>query len=109
MKNPKIGKSILVLVCGLFIAASAFFSVLLGKTYREYTNMQSRAAYYEEKVADKEAQLKEKADRLRRLRHDPEYVDRVIRQRLGYAKPGELVFRFEEVEVEELDEEPLPQ
>jgi cell division protein FtsB len=30
------------------------------------------------------------------LQHDPETVERVIREKLGYAKPGETVIRFEE-------------
>lgn len=98
MKNRKFEKSILVLFAGLFVAAGAVFTVLLGKTYREYMNIQSREVYYEQRVSEREAQLKEKEDTLYRLRHDPEYVERVIRQRLGYAKPGELVFRFEVVE-----------
>ena len=29
------------------------------------------------------------------LRHDPRAVDRLARERLGYAKPGETVIRFE--------------
>jgi cell division protein FtsB len=30
------------------------------------------------------------------LRHDPKTVERQARERLGYAKPGETVIRFEE-------------
>ena len=30
------------------------------------------------------------------LRHDPKAVERLARERLGYAKPGEVVIRFEE-------------
>jgi cell division protein FtsB len=30
------------------------------------------------------------------LRKDPKTVERLARERLGYAKPGETVFRFEE-------------
>lgn len=29
------------------------------------------------------------------MRHDPKTVDRLARERLGYAKPGETVIRFE--------------
>jgi cell division protein FtsB len=32
---------------------------------------------------------------LQRLRSDPVLVEKVIRQRLGYGRPGEVVFRFE--------------
>jgi cell division protein FtsB len=30
------------------------------------------------------------------LSHDPKTVERLVRERLGYAKPGETVIRFEE-------------
>ncbi|MBP9914392.1 MAG: septum formation initiator family protein, partial [Opitutaceae bacterium] len=33
---------------------------------------------------------------LDRLRNDPEYVEKVIRRRVGYAKPDEFIFRFED-------------
>ena len=33
---------------------------------------------------------------LQRLRTDPAYVERVIRRKLGYAKPDEYIFRFDE-------------
>ena len=31
------------------------------------------------------------------LRHDPKAVERLARERLGYAKPGETVIRFTEL------------
>jgi cell division protein FtsB len=31
------------------------------------------------------------------LQHDPKTVERLTREKLGYAKPGETVIRFEEV------------
>jgi cell division protein DivIC len=30
------------------------------------------------------------------LQHDPDTVERLIREKLGYAKPGETVIRFED-------------
>jgi cell division protein DivIC len=98
MKNRKLEKSLFFLFCGLFVAAGVFFSVLFGQTYREYTNIKSLEAYYEQRLAEMEAELKEKEEMLYLLRHDPSFIERTIRQLLGYAKPGELVFRFEEPE-----------
>jgi len=31
------------------------------------------------------------------LQHDPKAVERLVRERLGYAKPDETIIRFEEV------------
>src|SRR5690625_368084 len=100
MKNPKFEKTVLFLFLGLFIAAGVVFTLLLGKTYREYLHIKSREIDYAENVSKKEAQLKEKEEKLYRLRHDPEYIERVIRQRPGYAKPGGLELRCEELEAE---------
>lgn len=32
--------------------------------------------------------------KVRRLRSDNHYIERLIREQLGYARPGEIVYRF---------------
>ena len=48
------------------------------------------------RLAEAEAKLREQEKILERLRNDPVYVEKVIRRRLGYAKPEEFIFRFED-------------
>src|SRR4051812_8067839 len=50
-----------------------------------------------------DAQIKQEEDTAKRLRasldavqHDPKTVERLAREKLGYAKAGETVIRFEE-------------
>ena len=50
------------------------------------------------RLADMNEQTRSKRDSLARLNHDPEYVERVIRQKLNYAKAEETVFKFESAE-----------
>jgi len=45
------------------------------------------------KAEDSNRQLRTSIDA---LRYDPKAVERLARERLGYAKPGETVIRFEE-------------
>jgi cell division protein FtsB len=45
-----------------------------------------------QKEEEKGKQLRTSIDALRR---DPKAVERLARERLGYAKPGEIVIRFE--------------
>lgn len=45
------------------------------------------------KVEDANRQLRASIDS---LKYDPKAVERLARERLGYAKPGETVIRFEE-------------
>lgn len=73
-------------------------TVLFRQTYREYTTTQTRETYYQESLAEAEAKLKAKEENLHLLRHDPDFIERTIRQRLGYSRPGELIFRFEDFE-----------
>jgi hypothetical protein len=46
-------------------------------------------------VAMLKARLAEQEQFLSRLRTDPVLAEKVIRQRLGYGRPGEVVFRFD--------------
>ena len=48
------------------------------------------------RLAAAEEKLREQTEYLERLRHDPALVERIIRQKLGYAKDDEYIFRFEE-------------
>jgi cell division protein DivIC len=48
-------------------------------------------------LAEAEAKLAAQTRYLERLRNDPALVELLIRQKLGYAKGEEFVFRFEEV------------
>ena len=46
-------------------------------------------------LAEAQLKLQEQEKILDRLRTDPAYVELVIRRQLGYAKPEEMIFRFE--------------
>ncbi len=46
-------------------------------------------------VAEAEVRLKYQEKVLERLTSDPTYVDKIIRRKLGYARPDEFIFRFE--------------
>jgi cell division protein DivIC len=83
-----IGFALLTLGCMVF-----FLSALLG-TYREYEHFQERERRI---AADLEQARHDFASReayFYRLLNDPEFLERVARERLGYARPDELVFRF---------------
>lgn len=64
---------------------------------RELKARQADLATKERLLAEAEAKLQAQSRYLERLRHDPELVEHLIRQKLGYAKGDEFVFRFEEV------------
>ena len=79
----------------LFFAVSAVFGVSLWQTRAEYLQLRAQEEASRQKLAAAEQRLHEQEQVLARLRTDPDYVERIIRQQLGYAKPDEFIFRFE--------------
>ena len=62
----------------------------------EYQRLKRLEAISRQRLAEAQAKLDEQEKILERLRSDPVYVEKVIRRRLGYAKPEEYIFRFED-------------
>ena len=76
------------------------FLVIMGGTfalgrYEKLQAIRNAEARAVARLAEMNEQTKLKRDSLARLNHDPEYVERVIRQKLNYAKAEETVFKFE--------------
>jgi cell division protein DivIC len=90
--NRVITSLYLVLFAGLGLTAAFLFLEARG----EYNRLRQIEVASRERLAEKEAQLREQEKILERMRTDPAYVEKVIRRRLGYARPGEVIFRFQD-------------
>lgn len=82
-----------VLFTGITLWAVTFFVEM----HRELKALQAQESANQRRLAEAEAKLKEQEKYLDRLRNDPALVERLIRQKLAYAKSDEFIFRFEEV------------
>lgn len=80
----------------LFLVVAGWAGLFFLQMHRELTALRVQEADHRRRLAAAEARLKEQQDYLARLQQDPELVERVIRRKLGYARPEEFVFRFEE-------------
>ena len=80
-----------VLLTGCGVWAGAMFL----EARAEYDQLKQTQAASEARLAAAEARLREQEKILERLRSDPTFVEKVIRKHLGYAKPGEVIFRFD--------------
>ncbi len=89
-------RSVLLTLCSICLLMAAGFSIGLLKTYREYRQYRIREFVQEERVNDTRREIERQERYLNLLMHDPAFFERVVRQRLGYAKPQEFIFRFEE-------------
>ncbi|MBM3864510.1 MAG: septum formation initiator family protein [Verrucomicrobia bacterium] len=87
-------------------AITALYAVLLGlfglgggmlflEARAEQAELRNRQARLERELAAAKSRLAEQEQFLSRLRTDPVLAEKVIRQRLGYGRPGEVVFRFD--------------
>jgi len=81
----------------VIFAVLAVGSLTFGwQTWQEYQRLQEASRVINERFLVVQQRLEDQQEQLRRLREDPAYVELMIRRRLGYAKPDELVFRFDE-------------
>ena len=80
----------------LFLIVGAASGVYFLEAREEYNRLRQQEASSRRRLVEAEAKLREQEKILERLRHDPVYVEKVIRRRLGYAKPEEFIFRFED-------------
>jgi len=78
------------------IGVIVLLAMVLRQTRAEYALVQQQEAQARQRLIEVETRLAEQEIVLDRLRHDPAYVERVIRSRLGYSKPEEFVFRFQD-------------
>ena len=81
----------LLLVAGL-LALAVWYLPLIHQNER----MRKEVLRLDGQVEREEAMARELKTSIEALRNDPKSVERLAREKLGYAKPGETVIRFEE-------------
>lgn len=80
----------------LFLSVGAGSAAFFWKTRQEYNQLRQVELATQRRLAEAEQRLRDQEHVLQRLRTDPAYVEMKIRQRLGYARPEEFIFRFDE-------------
>jgi cell division protein FtsB len=91
-----LSKSIQVVFGVVFAAVTLWATAFFVQMHRELKTLRGQEAANQHRLAEAEARLKQQEQYLDRLQHDPALVEVLIRQKLGYAKGDEFVFRFEE-------------
>jgi cell division protein DivIC len=91
------GLKILVLLLSMTLATIVcVFGLVLWENYRELEAFRAREARYVSDLQRVQAESALRQEYLNKLLNDPVFFENVVRERLGYAKPDELVFRFEQ-------------
>lgn len=87
-----------VVLALLLVGVVAALAMVWAQTQREYENFHAEREQAREALAVVRAEREHKEAYLRAFLNDPAFVERVVRERLGYVGPGDILFRFEEVE-----------
>jgi cell division protein FtsB len=96
---PEVALNPTRLITAGYVVVLAFLGVLAAglffDAHAEYKQLKRTEATLAKNLADAEERLKEQKLILERLRTDPAYVEKVIFQQLDYAKPTDVIFRFQ--------------
>jgi len=89
-----------VVIFLLFVAGGLGFIVLLSTTYLPLVGQNERIR---KKILSLESQIQKEEEKAKRTRaaidalcHEPRAIERLVRERWGFAKPGKTVIIFEE-------------
>ncbi len=83
------------LAVGLVVVV-AVFSLLLLRTWREYSVHETREAALQQRIDRAQGERAYKQAYLNKLLTDSAFFERVARDRLGYSREDEIIIRFEE-------------
>jgi cell division protein FtsB len=89
-----LGRFLASLYAVVFLAFSAFAGISFVQTYQELANTRQQERETQQRLQVARQEYQEQKRVLEMLRHDPQYMESMIRRKLGYAKQGETVFRF---------------
>lgn len=94
--NGLLGKSVIGLLVLVLVAVAASFATVLLQTYREYRHFAEREAQIEAEIVQLRAAQQYREQYLRLMLEDAEFLERVVREKLGYVGPNETVFYFDD-------------
>lgn len=84
-----------VVVCLLVVAGLLLLAMTYLPLIQQNERFRREILRLDAQIAQEEAAGRQAREALEALRTDPRAVERLARERLGYARPGETVIRFE--------------
>ncbi|KAF0092982.1 MAG: septum formation initiator [Puniceicoccaceae bacterium 5H] len=92
------GRLIVGLLTGLLVLVVMMVATVWLQSHREYKYQEQKAQQAEARLEELRAERAQRETYLRLVLEDPEFLERVVRERLGYLRPNETMFRFKEPE-----------
>ena len=76
------------------VILAVLFAVVGHQNFKEYGQFREKEIQLGERIAAEKAEYERQRKYYRKLTNDPLFLEAVIRERLGYARKGEIIFRF---------------
>lgn len=92
--GPSPARRILFFVVGLTAAIVMLAAMTGERGYRDVRRQRARLSKMRAEVASLHRENARLLEEVRDLRKDPYVIEQIARERLGYARPGEIVFQF---------------
>lgn len=91
----KLGKFLVIFLVFVFVGVATMLGTVFLQTYREYQTFKQRDNDVAARLIATRADLERKEEYLRLVLTDGYFLERVVRSKLGYARPDETIFYFE--------------
>lgn len=79
------------IVCLLLIS---LFSILIFKSYRQLGVLELKNVHHHAHIEALKEKINYEENYLKAMTHNPEFLERIAREKLGYVKEQELLFIF---------------
>lgn len=87
---------LVILYLAVFVGVSMAAWLYFDNAREEYQHLKKVEEQNRVRLEEAERELQREQVILQRLRTDPAYVEQQIRRRLGYAKPDDMIFKFDQ-------------
>lgn len=94
----RLTKIAVILSSMLLCAVTASFAIVLMQNWRQYESLKETEMRLQSRLSQVKQELRIKKQYYELLCNDPDFIERIARQKLGYAHPNEIIFRFEDAE-----------
>ncbi len=85
---------IIIILLILVIGGVGWVTIFGNKGWLAYHHLLQTKKLMQKRVSELDAENHKMAREIYRLKHDKDYLERVVRQQLDVGKPDELVFKF---------------
>jgi cell division protein FtsB len=91
-----LARGLMLLLGGVLVLVIILMSTALLQTYRQFETMKLRESELVKELETRQNELEHRQEYLRLVVEDPEFIERVVRDKLGFARQGETIFRFDQ-------------